>query len=319
MSRQSPVPTGPPTPLGALLHAVQSGTYRPGPLWRRSRAKPDGGVRVLGIPPLADRVVQLALLDLVTTLADARLSPNVHGYRRGRSPQTAIRQLLSARAPVLGVVQADITEMFDSLPHALVRQAALGAIPGDRWAWLLDRWLAAWATAPGVGLPQGAPLSPLLANLTLSLALDQHLDGATPRGARAPPSAAGRLSAARATIHAALAGRGVAAPWPTSRASAPAVSPRLLTWVRYGDDLVLLCDEPDGAPRALGWLDGLARAARLRLSSKKTACSAAREGQPLPRPVLGVSLRFTRSRGRWGLCPAEAAWSPAPPDPLWSL
>ncbi|MCB9796295.1 MAG: group II intron reverse transcriptase domain-containing protein [Alphaproteobacteria bacterium] len=300
---QSPRPTRPPLPLDALRQRVLRGQYRPQPLRRRVKAKPDGRERVLGVPSLVDKVVQRAVLLAVGRALDGQLSPRVHGYRPGRSPHTALRQLLrEARGPQLELVQADISEMFDALEHVRVRAAAHRAMPDPLWRSLVDAWLAAWPTQPGLGVPQGAPLSPLLANLTLAEALDRPLEEVTGGTWRAGVSPAARLAAARKALRQTW---GWSAP-PTG------LGLSLRTWLRYGDDLILVSTERGGGLRALRWLDGQVRAAGLRLSDRKTVSSVMRHGQPLPRPFLGATLHAVRDAGAWRL-------SAGPTLPLRSL
>lgn len=290
---QDPSPRAPPVPLERLRAAVLGGCYHPGALRRRVRAKPDGGERLLGIPPLEDRVVQVAVLDAVHSQVDGLLSPRVHGYRRGRGVHTALEQLLrEARHPRgLWVVQADVASMFDTLPLPRVQRAAQAAVQDPLWSRLVGLWLGAWATAPGVGVPQGAPLSPLLANLTLAEAVDQHLEARATPGVCAPLGA--RLAHHRRVLAQALGGG--AGRVAEGAGLAPA---GLLTWIRYGDDVVMVTAER--GLEHLRRLDALCRAAGLALGDRKTACTGPRSAV-LPRPVLGVPLRFVRDVRGWRL------------------
>jgi retron-type reverse transcriptase len=163
--------------LERLSARVLAGTWRPGRLLHLRIPKRDGGLRMLGIPTLDDRLLQTAVLRTVTPGVDAVFREGVHGYRPGRSPQTAIAHLVgrSRPRPWLELVKADITSLFDSLPHEAVREAA-SLVPDPLWGWLVDGWLEAWPTRPGTGVPQGAPLSPLLANLVLHVFVDGGLE-----------------------------------------------------------------------------------------------------------------------------------------------
>lgn len=160
----------------ALAAEVVTGRYRPRPLLRRERAKEGGGVRVLGIPTVRDRVLQRAALEAIRPTVEARLSPQVHGYRPGRSTATALAMLMKEAGACEGtcLVRADVAALFDELPHTWIRRTARG-LRGGPWPELLDRWLEAWATSPGRGVPQGAPLSSDLANLVLDAVLDRPL------------------------------------------------------------------------------------------------------------------------------------------------
>lgn len=168
--------------LEARRREILHGTWRPGPLLRITKRKPTGGTRTLRLPTLADRVVLAAVHDAVAPTFDRSLDPRVHGYRAGRSPRTAVAHLLrqAGSRPWVELVHADIASMFDTLPHALLRPlAALGCV---RWRTIVDRLLLRWATAPRRGVPQGAALSPLLANLALARSLDVHLARAVTDG-----------------------------------------------------------------------------------------------------------------------------------------
>lgn len=184
-----------------LASSVRSRRYRPRPLLRRTRSKAHGGVRILGIPTVQDRVLQRAVVDLLTPRSESLLLDGAHGYRPRRSPATAARWLCaqSEKGPCVGWIHADLEALFDRIRHVDVLPA-VGVVAPPPWVrWVIGRWCAAWPTTPGRGLPQGAPLSPLLANLVLHRVLDRHLQA--------------RCSGSVRTLSA---------------------------WVRYGDDVVLL-------------------------------------------------------------------------------
>lgn len=283
--------------LEGLRADLLNGTYRPSALLRRTRPKPDGTERVLGVPTLRDRVAQDAVLIAASEL-DGRLAPQVHGYRPGRSPATAVRDLLRqiGTREHLEIVQADISGLFDHLEHDRLRAALRQAWENPLWLRLNEGWLTAWPTSPGHGIPQGAPLSPLLANLYLTLHLDVQLQAgpADTLGAHLHVSPSARLASARWTLHGALFHR-----------PAPARGdPELCAWIRYGDDLVLASARPGGGVALLRRLDAAVRSAGLELGDHKTTTAASRAGMPLPRKVLGEILLFQRSSSGWTLCPA---------------
>lgn len=164
-----------------LARALARREYVPAPLRRRSVPKPGGGLRQLAIPTLADRVVQRAAHDLLSPALDPLFAGSSHGFRPGRSRFDAAREIASGRArgrPV--ALDADIETFFDAVPwpRLLARLDAL--LPREP---LLDL-IAAWISAPVLdrgrrwertgGLPQGSPISPLLANFVLD-ELDQEL------------------------------------------------------------------------------------------------------------------------------------------------
>lgn len=286
--------------LSELRRTVLAGAWRPAPLLRLEVPKKDGGVRVLGIPTVGDRVVQRAVLSAVEARAEGALSERVHGYRKSRSPGTAVRHLVrqAGRQGWLEVVQADISAMFDELDQRDVLAAAEALLADPLWRSLTQASLHAWASSPGRGVPQGSPLSPLLANLTLARALDQHLDDRCGGAPTLVADPARRLAAARGVVRAAIAGRGASGDGPRS-ATTP--GPELGGWIRYGDDLVLVGTRRGEGLDLLRWLDGLARGAGLRLSERKTVTAAGRHRMPLPRRVLGHGVVFLRQHERWSL------------------
>jgi hypothetical protein len=165
-----------------LVRRLLSGLFRPGEVRHREVDKPSGGVRVLSIPRPVDRLVQRAVLAAVTPRVERLLSPEVHGFRPRRNTDSAIRHLLGAPARArLALLQVDVANLFDTLPHAAIRLGARRAWDDALWLSLTERWLRAWANAPGVGVPQGAPLSPLYANLALDELLDRPLLTLAPR------------------------------------------------------------------------------------------------------------------------------------------
>lgn len=154
--------------LGRLTLELRTGAYKPGPPRWREIPKDHGGVRRLAILSVRDRIVQHALYQTLAPQWNQRLAPCSYAYRPGHSALQAVtaveKELGNGR---LWVMRADIEAFFDRVPHfplfTLLEE------------WLLDaqarRLLQACVTAvspePGRGLAQGAPLSPLLANVYL--------------------------------------------------------------------------------------------------------------------------------------------------------
>jgi len=153
--------------LAALRVSVLEGRYRPAPLRRVRLRRLGGGPRELAIPTIADRIAQTAVLQTITPQLDRRLADQSFAYRPGRSVAQALalarRHIAQGK---LWIVEADIVRFFDSVPHGpLVQELAIW-IADEGLLGLIARWLADYAPN-GCGLPQGAPLSPLLANLYL--------------------------------------------------------------------------------------------------------------------------------------------------------
>jgi RNA-directed DNA polymerase len=161
----------------ALGKQLREKTYRPDPVRRVYIPKPKGGQRPLGIPSIADRVVQTAVRLVLEPLFEADFQNCSYGYRPRRSARdcsVSLRESLYQR--VHSVIEVDIKSYFDSVPHdklmVLVRErVADGSILRLIWSWLKVGYLdvdgAPRQTAKGV--PQGGPLSPLLSNVYLNL------------------------------------------------------------------------------------------------------------------------------------------------------
>ena len=172
-----------PWALERIRSDVLAGRWRPQAVKQRGVWKRGGGTRTLSILAAGDRVLQGALHRIAAPALDTLLDDRVHGWRKGRGCPSALRHLAAqaGTGPQLVVVQADIASLFDTLPHAGVDRA-VAPLGDDAWAALHRAWLRAWPTSSGRGVPQGAPLSPLLANLALAGTFDRVLDLARVRG-----------------------------------------------------------------------------------------------------------------------------------------
>lgn len=153
--------------LSQLCADLSDGTYRPGPLRHVDIPKRSGGTRRLSIPCVIDRVAQGAVTAVLVPLLDPEFEDSSFGYRPGRSVQQAVERVAMLRRQGFEwVVDADIERYFDTVPHAPLLERLSRHVGDTRLLALIGEWLAA-AAPEGVGLPQGSPISPLLANLYL--------------------------------------------------------------------------------------------------------------------------------------------------------
>jgi len=166
--------------LDALHGRVQNGEYRAQPSKRAWIPKADGGKRPLGVAALEDKIVQLATVWVLNAIYEEDFSGFSYGFR----PQRGQHQALDAvwvgidRRKVNWIVDADIRSFFDTLDHGWLMKFVEHRVADPRILALLRQWLRAGVSENGrwtgttVGTPQGAVISPLLANIYLHYVLD---------------------------------------------------------------------------------------------------------------------------------------------------
>lgn len=222
--------------VDALTDAIRAGAYAPGALAGALVPKKGHGVRALAVPRAAERVIQRAIHDTLDADLDQLFEDSSYAYRKGRSIRQASLAIRRAQRRGFGwVLDADVTAFFDNVDWRTLGELLDAVLGDDPIRSVIAQSISAPVRLGGVeyararGLPQGSPLSPILANLYLD-ALDEHL---------------------------VTCGFAV---------------------VRYADDFVVLCRDPDDARRAKGEVMSELEHIGLTLNDEKTRIVSFNEG-----------------------------------------
>ena len=261
--------------LEDLRHQLQQRTYRPLPVRERTIPKYGGKLRKLGIPTVADRVVQAALKLVLEPIFEADFLSVSYGFRPRRRAHDAIAEIhFYGTVGYRQVLDADIEACFDSIDHTALMDRVRRRVTDKRVLALVKAFLKAGVmTETGVpqnsetGTPQGGILSPLLANIALTV-LDEHL--------MAPWRPGGTMS--------------------TQMRRRTRVRKNLPNWrlVRYADDFVVLVrGEPGHVQEVREAITAVLAPLGLCLSQDKTRVVDMREGFDF----LGFHIKWMRKRG----------------------
>lgn len=166
----------------ALQTRLRAGKYKPSPVQRVEIPKPEkGATRKLGIPTVVDRMIQQAIVQVLTPLYEPLFSDNSFGFRPDRGCHDALYKVQEiANRGNVWVASLDLEKFFDTVNHSKLIQLVSNTVKDGRVVSLIHRFLYAGVmenrikVASRKGTPQGGPLSPLLANILLN-ELDQEL------------------------------------------------------------------------------------------------------------------------------------------------
>lgn len=165
-----------------IRQQLLDGTYQPQPVRRVTIDKPDGGKRMLGIPNVLERLLQQAIVQILTPVFDPSFSNSSYGFRPKRSAHGATKQVQrTIRRGYQYAVDMDLSKFFDRCQHDVIMARVARKVDDKLVLKLIGRYLRAGVIVEGVfqptieGTPQGGPASPLLANILLD-DLDKELE-----------------------------------------------------------------------------------------------------------------------------------------------
>ena len=167
-----------------LHERLRSGRYQAAPVVRVWIEKEDGGKRPIGKPAFEDKIVQRAVAMLLEAIYEQDFSDSSYGFRPGRSPHDALRDLRThcMEEGIGWIVDADVSGYFDSIDRTRLREVLRQRVNDGRIMRLIGKWLRAGVMEDGVlqhpetGVVQGGVISPVLANIFLHHVLDEWFE-----------------------------------------------------------------------------------------------------------------------------------------------
>jgi group II intron reverse transcriptase/maturase len=158
-----------------IIRRIMKGKYRPIPVRRVEIPKPDGGVRLLGVPTVVDRVIQQALVQVLTPVFEPTFSAGSYGFRPGRSAHGAVMRAKEYyEEGYRHTVDIDLEKYFDTVNHDILMDMVMEEVKERPIIRLIRAFLKSGVMANGIvtpteeGTPQGGNLSPLLSNIYLT-------------------------------------------------------------------------------------------------------------------------------------------------------
>lgn len=159
-----------------LYEKLKTNKYDPSPVRRVEIEKPDGGVRLLGVPTVKDRIVQQAIVNIIEPIYDATFHPSSYGYRPKRSQHEAVAKAerFMNKYRLTEVVDMDLSKCFDTLDHEIIMKTVAEQISDGKVLELIRKFLKSGVMdsetflATEIGSCQGGVISPLLSNIYLN-------------------------------------------------------------------------------------------------------------------------------------------------------